>query len=136
MRRRLDTGVQLGEVILEVRPASVRFGNHRLEPIDLRPQGADLAVDAAHRIFEDRPSFGLIGRRTKAAPVADPGEIILEELTDLREAEAGVVAESLDEPQPLEIVRVVKPVSAATSWMRRRSGSMVGGASRWLTPRL
>ena len=51
-------------------------------------------------------------RLAEAGPVVRSGGLVLEELADLGQAEPGVVAEALDEPQAVEVVGVVEAVGA------------------------
>ena len=90
--------------------AALRLGHHRLEASDLVAENRDLAVDPDERVLDDRgPLVGIV-RRAEALTVAGASGLVLEELADLGEAEPGVVAEALDEPEALEVVVVVEPV--------------------------
>jgi glyoxylase-like metal-dependent hydrolase (beta-lactamase superfamily II) len=67
-------------------------------------------IDPRRRFLEDGPSFVRIVRRPEANAVPRPGVLVLEELSDLGEAEPGVVAQALDEPEALEVVGVIQPI--------------------------
>src|SRR6185369_17977547 len=85
---------------------------HRLEPADLVAETRDLAIDPDERVLDDRgPLVGIV-RRAEALSIAGASGLVLEELADLGQAEPGVVAEALDEPEALEVVVVVEAVRA------------------------
>jgi hypothetical protein len=110
VRLRVEPGLELGDVILEVRTTTLGLGDHLGQPVHLGTQRRDLALDAGKGVVDDRASFRGVLRRPEPGPVPASGLVVLEQLADLGEAEPGVVAETLDEPQPLEIVLVVEPV--------------------------
>jgi hypothetical protein len=62
------------------------------------------------RVVDDRAPLVGVARRAEALAVAGRGGLVLEQLADLGEAEPGVVAEALDEPEALEVVLVVEAV--------------------------
>ena len=64
------------------------------------------------RLVEVDASLGRVGRVGQALAVALARRLVLEQLADLGEREPGVVAQALDEPQPLEVGRVVQAVVA------------------------
>ena len=80
----------------------------------LRAQGRDLAVDRGRWLSRTiaRRSAGSCGRSEAAARLRVRACLVLEQLADLREREAGVVAQPADEPQALEVLGVVQAVGA------------------------
>jgi hypothetical protein len=113
-----------------VGPPVHRLGDHLLETLCLRPQRGDLAVDALDRVGKDRPPLAgvLGGSEPLAVPLA--GDLVLEQLAHLGEAEPGVVAEALDEPQALEVVGVVEPVVALGAGRRLEQAQLLVVADR------
>ena len=104
--------VDLGEMGLEVGAAALGLVDHRRRAG--RSSSRRVAIWRSTRAsasLEDRPALGGVARRAEALTVAGAGGLVLEQLADLGQAEPGVVAEALDEPEPLEVVR------------RRRGGS-------------
>ena len=112
MGRRVEPGIELGEVDQEVLPAALGLLDHRRQPVELLPERLDLAVDPPEGVVEDRAPLGRVGGRAEPVAVASPGRLVLEELADLGQAEPGVVAEALDEAEALDVVRVVLAVVA------------------------
>jgi hypothetical protein len=110
VRLGLDTGLELGDVGLEVRASALGLLDHAGKSIHLRAQRRDLALDPGEGVVDDRSPLGGILRRPEPVPVPRSGFVVLEELADLGEAEPGVVAKALDEPEPLEIILVVEAV--------------------------
>ena len=74
---------------------------------------ADLAVDPIQGVHEQRPPLAGSWVARNRVPVARAGLLVLEELPDLREGEPGVVAEPADEPEALQVLRVVEAVGTA-----------------------
>ena len=92
--------------------------DHRLEPLDLALDRADLAVDPVERVLQDRAPFAGVAGLAEGRPVARARRLVLEQLADLGEREPGVVAQAADEPQALEVLGVVQAVGA----LRARGG--------------
>jgi hypothetical protein len=105
--------VELGEVSVEVCPAFARGVDHRRQPPGLGLEGLDLSLDAVARVLEDRATLVGVLRGAEELAVALAGGLVLEELADLGEREAGVVAQLLDGPQPLEVRGVVQAIGPA-----------------------
>ena len=66
----------------------------------------------------------------EALAIALAGELVLEELADLGEGEPGVVAQALDEAQPLEVARVVQAVGAIGAGGRLEQADLLVIADR------
>src|SRR5690242_20486354 len=107
---RLAAGVDLGAVNEKVRPTPFGVLDHRLESLRLGPKRRHLALDASEGVVEDRPPLGEVTSRAEADAVAAAGRLVLEQLRDLCQAEAGVIPEVLDEAEALDVVIVVEPV--------------------------
>ena len=75
-----------------------------------------------------RSAVSVVDRKRSRLRVA--GRLVLEQLADLGEAEAGVVAEALDEPQPLDVVLVVQAVVAVGSGGRLEQPELLVVADR------
>jgi hypothetical protein len=88
---------------VEVPSTGAGFVDHRGESLRLGFQDLDLAIDPNLRVDQDRAPLGRILRLAEALPVALAGVLVLEELADLGEGEAGIVTEAPDEQEPLEI---------------------------------
>ena len=88
------------------------LGDHGLEPLDLAPQAVTWWSTRARA--STTIVAALRGVVRGAEPVAVPGAglLVLEQLADLREREAGVVAQPADEPEPLEVLGVVQAIVA------------------------
>src|SRR4051812_385187 len=108
MGRRLNARVELGEVALEMLPPALGLGDHLAEAVHLRLERTDLAVHPGERVVDDRAPLDGIARRPESVPIACPGGLVLEQLADLGEAEASIVAEALDESKPVKVVFVVE----------------------------
>ena len=93
-------------------PTLLGLTDHCRETIHLRPNRGDLAIDPGERVVDDRPPLGRIVRRPEPVPVPVARLFVLEELADLGEAEASVVAKALDEPESLQIGLVVQAIVA------------------------
>src|SRR2546430_1890445 len=87
--------------------------DHALEALDLGPQGRDLAVDPLDAFTQQGALLRRVGGRAEAGARLRPGVLVLEQLADLGQAEAGVVAQALDELEARDVVRVVEPVRPA-----------------------
>ena len=131
VRRGLEARVDLRAMGLEVGAPSL--GLARPSPRAARSSGAgvaDLAVDPVERVVDERPPLDRVRRRAEPLAVAGPCDLVLEELADLGQAEPGVVAEALDEPQSLEIVGVVEPVRALGAGRRLEQPELLVVADR------
>ena len=106
------SAVELVEVSVQVRAAGPGGLDHDAQAIGLRFEGLDLPLDAAPGILEDRPTLPGVLRGAEPLSVALAGGLVLEELADLGEREAGVVAQLLDVAQPLQVRGVVQPIRA------------------------
>jgi hypothetical protein len=125
MGRRLSAGVDLREVAFEVGASLAGFRDHRLEPLDLRLEGPDLAVDLTEGVVDDRSSFDRVRRLAKALPIACSSGLVLEQAADLGKAEACVVAQALDESQALDVVGVVQPIRTLGSCGRLQQAQLL-----------
>src|SRR3954469_11173102 len=96
---RLAAGFKVLEMHPEMGATLAGLRDHRLEPLPLALQRADLAVDPDDRVDEDRATLVGVTRLPEVPPVVGSRLLVLEELPDLREGEAGVVPQPTDEPQ-------------------------------------
>ena len=71
-----------------------------------------------------------VAGRAEALAVALAGGLVLEQLADLGEAEPGVVAQLLDEPQSLEVGRVEQAVRAVAAGGRLEQAELFVVADR------
>ena len=99
----------------EALAAHLGGARHLLEAVDLRAEDRHLSIGAPERVGDEQAPFRGVGRLVEGLPRASPGGFVLEQLRDLGEREAGVVAELLDEAQPLDVRDVVKTVGALAS---------------------
>ena len=90
--------------------AALRVLDHRGQTCSLGLERCDLSIHPVTGVDDERTPLGRILCGLESLPVAFPGEFVLEELADLGQGESGVVAQTLDEAQPLEIARVVQAV--------------------------
>src|SRR5205823_12071118 len=81
-------------------------------------------------VIDDRASLGGVGGLAEPGAIAGSGSLILEQLADFREAEARVVTTALDEPQPLDVVRVEEAVVAARPTGRLEEAELLVVADR------
>ncbi len=109
---RIATRADVREMIDEVTTSLLCLGDHRAQPLDLLTEGRDLSVDALDRIAEDRLPLAGIGGGSELDPVARTDRLVLEQLADLRQREAGIVTQPANEPQTIEVLGVVQPVGA------------------------
>ena len=71
---------------------------------------------------EEDAAFGGVGRLAEPLAVPCAGRLVLEQLADLGQREAGVVAQAPDELEPVEVRRVVEAVVAVGAGGRSRAG--------------
>lgn len=103
---------QLSQVSIEMDAALAGRLDHRPEPRGLGFERPDLAVDAGARILEDRATLpGVVGGAESLA-VALADRLVLQELTDRGQREAGLVSELLDIVQSLQVRGVVQAIGA------------------------
>ena len=107
---RIRAAVEVGQVLVEVAASGAGVLDHRVEAGALRLERGDLTIDAGHGVAKQGSSLGLVTGRAEAQPVALAGRLVLEQLADLGQREAGVVAQAADEPQALEVGRVEQPI--------------------------
>ena len=100
------------QVGAQVRPARLGCLEHRPEAVGLLLESRDLAIHPVDEVAQDRPLLGRLAGRPEALAVPDAGLFVLEEQGDLGQAEAGVVPQLADEPEPLQVGGVVEPVGA------------------------
>src|SRR5688572_11962097 len=127
---RLEAGIELGDVGCEVVPPTLGFGDHRLEPVGLRPKRRDLAVDPLQSVPKDGASLRGVRGGAESLTVTGPCGLVDKQRADLGEAESGVVPKTFDEPQPLQIVRVVQPVRASRAGGRLEEPDLLVIADR------
>ena len=123
-------GFDLGQVLGQVGLPAVRLGDHRLEPVGLAPKRGDLAVDPGEGVLDDRPALAGIVRLAEPGTVAGASGLVLEQLGDLGQAEAGVVAETLDVAESVEVVGVVQSVVAVGTGGRLEQPDLLVVADR------
>jgi hypothetical protein len=103
-RPRARQGARRGAV------AIARRVDHLGEALCLGFEGLDLALDAGPRVIDECSPFGRVVRGAEPLPIAFAGGLVLQQLTDLRQREARLVAQLLDRAEALEIGRVVQAV--------------------------
>src|SRR5207247_491743 len=86
--------------------------DHLLEPLHLRPQDGDLAVCPSERVGHESAPFPPVRGVVERLARTGARGLVLQELADLGEREAGVVAEGLDEPEPFDVGRVIEAIRA------------------------
>ncbi len=91
---RVGPAIEVGEMLVEVAPTGASVLDHRVEAGSLGFERGDLAIDASAGVMDQGPAFGLVARGAEALSIALAGRLILEQLADLGEREAGVVAEA------------------------------------------
>ena len=124
------SAVELGEVRIEVAASLPRLVDHRRESGGLGLEDLDLAVDPGPRVEDERSSLVGIAGLAEPLAIALARPVVLEKLADLREREAGVVAEAPDEPEPLEVGRVVQAVVAIRPGRRLEQADLFVVADR------
>ena len=108
--------IKLHEMPVKVPAAVFGVGQHPVESVALGPEGVDLPNRAVARIDQQGTALARVSGGPKTLSIALADRLVLQQLPDLEEAETGVVAELLDEPQALQVARVeqaVGPVRAA-----------------------
>ena len=124
-------------------PGRARRGGHRGAPDARR---ASSIIDASRAalvsrisicrstrsagVEEQRAALVRIAGLAQAGAVALACRVVLEQLADLGEREAGVVAQAPDEPQAIEVRRVVQPVVALGSGGRLEQADLLVVADR------
>src|SRR5436190_9839509 len=93
--------VELLDARGELVPPNPGVGDHAAQAGDLGPQRLDLAIDPGDAIERKGAPLGRVVGGLEEGLVAEPCHLVLEQLADLPETEARVVAEALDEPQAL-----------------------------------
>ncbi len=112
---RCRSAVELGEVGIEVAPAGAAPRRSSRQAGGLRLEGLDLALGTLAGIDEDGATLGRISGRPEPLAVALAGGLVLEQLADLGQREAGVVAQAADEAQAVEVGGVVQAIVAVRS---------------------
>src|SRR5664280_1945337 len=84
-------------------PTAPGLVHHGLESTDLALEGLDLALEAGDALALDPPTLGRIGRGMERGMAPLPRCLILEQLGNLREREARIVAQTFDEAQALQV---------------------------------
>ena len=84
--------------------------DHVRQAFGLGFERRDLPIDTTAGILEDRSSLPRVLGGTKALPIPLAGDLVLEQLADLGQGEARVVAELLDVAKAVEVRLVVQPV--------------------------
>ena len=111
-------------------PARLRLVDHRGEACGLGFERGDLAVDSVSGVEDQRATFlGILGGLEPFA-IALPGKLVFEELADLGQREPGVVAQALDEAQPLEVAGVVEAIRAVRATGRLEQADLLVVADR------
>src|SRR5690349_20859879 len=90
----------------------LRGVDHIREADGLRLESLDLALDAVARVIDQCEPLTRVVRGAESFAIALPSGLVLQQLADLGEREARLVAQLLDRPQTLEIRRVVQAVGA------------------------
>jgi hypothetical protein len=127
---RLTAGVELGDVGEEVLAAALGLCDHLGQAVLLLLERLDLAVHPVEGVVHDRAPLARVARAPEAGPVAGPGGLVLEELADLGQAEARVVAQALDEPEPLDVVGVEQAVGTLRPGGRLEQSDLLVVADR------
>ena len=104
--------VKVREVPVKVGTAVARVLDHRREPSRLGLEDLDLPVGSIAGVGQERPALGRVGSLAQPRSVALSGGIVLEKLADLGEGETSIVTKVPDEPQSVEVGRVVEAVVA------------------------
>ena len=97
-------------MVIDVATARPGFLDHRRQPGGLGFERRDLAIHPIPGVKDQRASLIGVLRGLQALAVALAGELVLQELADLGEREPSVVTQALDEPESLEVARVVQTV--------------------------
>src|SRR5450759_4661774 len=117
--------LQIIEVGAQVFTPLVRLTDHGPKARRLVLERADLAIDALEQAAQDGLPLLHVAGRAEALCIPDTGSFVLQEEADLREREPGVVAQLADEPQPLEVARVVEPVVALRARSRPEEAELL-----------
>src|SRR4051812_22558699 len=97
---------------IEMSGTRSRLLDHRGESRGLALEDLDLMLRPGAGLDDEVSTLVGIAGLAVALAVALAGGIVLEQLADLGEREAGVVAQAADELEPIEIRGVVQPVVA------------------------
>src|SRR5450756_3001268 len=117
--------LQLVEVGAQVFTPPVRLVDHGPKARRLVLERRDLAIHPVEQPTQDGLPLLHVPGRTEALRIPDAGNFVLQEEADLREREPGVVAQLADEPQPLEVARVVEPVVALRARSRLEEAELL-----------
>ena len=104
--------------------------DHRRQAGRLRLEDLDLVVGAGAGFEEERAPLVAVAGLAEALAVALARGVVLEQLADLREREAGVVAQAADELEPVEVRGVVEAVVAVRAGGRREQADLFVVADR------
>ena len=115
---------------LDVDAPRLCLRDHRREPHGLGFEQRDLAIDAVARFLEVAAALVRIGRLAEALAITLAGDLILEQLADLGQREAGVVAQALDETQAFDVGWVVQAVVAVGAGGRLEEPDLLVVADR------
>ena len=111
-RVRRRAAVELGEVGVDVARRALASSIIVGQAGGLCLEDRDLVVDPGARVQDERAPLVRVAGRLEALAIALAGVLVLEQLADLGEREAGVVAQAPDEPQALEVRGVVQAIVA------------------------
>ena len=114
-RVRVGTAVEVREMLVEVAPPGAGVRDHRVQPGALGFERLDLALDPGGGVVQQGTPFGLVTGRPETQSIALARGLVLEQLADLGQREAGVVAQGAEEAQALQVGRVEQPVGAVRS---------------------
>ena len=93
-------------------PACFELADHRFQPGDLPAQAGELLIDTGEAPVEDAAPLHRVVGRVELLAGQPAGSLVLEKPADLGDREPGVVAEALDEAEPVDVELVEEPVVA------------------------
>src|SRR5664280_452235 len=105
-------------------PTAAGLVHHGLESTDLALEGLDLALEAGDALALDPPALGRIGGGMERGVASLPRRLSLENLGNLREREARIVAQTLDEAQSLQVGLVEEAIVALGSRGRPKQSDL------------
>jgi hypothetical protein len=110
VRPQVTPGLHLGQVGRQVLTAPAGRLHHGRQSRDLVLQAPDLAVHLRHRGEEELAALRAVRGGLEASPDAGAGLLVLQQVPDVRQREAGIVTQAADETQPLQVLAVVETV--------------------------
>ena len=110
--------VKFHEVLVQVTATALRLGEHRVESVTFGLQERDLALGPIPRLDDERAPLVWIVGRAEAVAVTLAGNLVLQQLTNLGEAEARIVTQASNESQTLQVRCVVQPIGAIRAGRR------------------